>query len=137
MFTRAYFYSIALGWLTQLNLNCQLVNSYTRTFKSVVYGDLLKKFDDYCATNELKESEGVRECFRFYLTYIKSPLPVVVGAESKMPDVENKKFKRELQSVFYGKLLMDFIYIVENFHIRKSDLIREAIRIKVTHGKRN
>lgn len=111
------------------------MNSYTRTFKSVVYGDLLKKFDEYCSTNELNESEGVRECFRFYLTYIKSPLPVTVSAI--MPDVNNKQFKRKLQTVFYGKLLMDFIYIVENFEIKKSDLIREAIRIKVTHGKRN
>lgn len=113
------------------------MNSYTQTFKSVLYGKLLEKFDDYCRDNELNESDGVRECFKFYLTYIKSPLPIVVGAESKMPDVENKKYKRELQTVLYGKLLNDFMYIVDNYHIRKSDLIREAIRIKVTHGKRN
>ena len=113
-------------------MNC--LNSYTQTFKSVVYGDLLKKFDEYCSTNELNESEGVRECFKFYLAYIKSPLPVTVSAI--MPDVNNKQFKRKLQTVFYGKLLIDFNYIVENFEIKKSDLIREAIRIKVTHGKR-
>ena len=113
-------------------MNC--LNSYTQTFKSVVYGDLLKKFDEYCSTNELNESEGVRECFKFYLAYIKSPLPVTVSAI--MPDENNKQFKRKLQTVFYGKLLIDFNYIVENFEIKKSDLIREAIRIKVTHGKR-
>lgn len=113
------------------------MGSYTRTVKSVLYGDLLRKFDDYCVNNEYNESEGVRECFRFYLNYIKSPLPIVVGSKNTMPDINNRNFKRQLQSVLSGKLLMQFNYICENSYINEADLVREAIRIKVTHGKRN
>lgn len=99
-----------------------------------MYGELLKKFDNYCVLNELNESEGVRECFRFYLNYIKSPLPIVVGMKNQMPDISNRNYKRQLQSVLSGKLLMQFNYICENLYITESDLVREAIRIKVTHA---
>lgn len=106
-----------------------------KKFKCYVSGDLLKKFDDYCVVNEYRESEAVRECVRFYLSYIK--------AESLSsfylinPNVSNKEFRRRLQTVFWGQMLDDFTFLTSQYHIKPPDLIKEAIRIKVTHGKRN
>ncbi len=106
-----------------------------KKYKCSISGDLLRKFDDYCVVNEYRESEAIRECIKFYLSSTKEDN--LMWFYLIKHDVDNMKFRRRLQTVLWGSVLDEFSFITSQYHIKPPDLIREAIRIKVTHGKRN
>lgn len=110
---------------------------YSKKVQSWVHGALLKMFDEYCVKNEYGESEGVRECLKYYYAYLKGDFILRINPILNIDETKDITFKRQLQSMLSGNDLKNFVRVKANLYISEADLIRESIRIKVLYDKAN